>query len=48
MYLVIKEIAPMASDVVIVTASLTKDMTNSQEPLFRANALRALMAITEV
>ncbi|KAL4704311.1 hypothetical protein ACJJTC_012887 [Scirpophaga incertulas] len=45
-YLSIKELSPMAQDVIIVTSSLTKDMTG-REDLFRAAAIRALCTITD-
>ena len=44
-YLGIKYLAPMAEDIIIVTSSLTKDMTG-KEDRFRASAIRALCAIT--
>ncbi len=43
----IKELAPIAEDVIIVTSSLTKDMTG-KEDLYRPAAIRALCAITDV
>lgn len=46
-YLGIKELASLAEDVIIVTSSLTKDMTG-QEDLYRAAAIRALCSITDV
>lgn len=46
-YLVIKELSPLAEDVIIVTSSLTKDMTGP-DPAFRGPAIRALCAITDV
>ncbi|XP_028177225.1 coatomer subunit gamma-2-like [Ostrinia furnacalis] len=45
-YLCIKELSPMAQDVIIVTSSLTKDMTG-KEDLYRAAAIRALCCITD-
>ncbi|XP_053624344.1 coatomer subunit gamma-like [Plodia interpunctella] len=45
-YLCIKELSSMAQDVIIVTSSLTKDMTG-QEDLYRAAAIRALCSITD-
>jgi coatomer protein complex subunit gamma len=47
MYLVIKGMAPIADDVIIVTSSLTKDMTGKNEN-YRAGAIRALTQITDV
>lgn len=46
-YLVIKELSSMADDVIIVTSSLTKDMTG-KEDLYRAAAIRTLCKITDV
>lgn len=45
-YLCIKELSGMAQDVIIVTSSLTKDMTG-KEDLYRAAAIRALCSITD-
>ena len=45
-YLGIKELSPIAEDVIIVTSSLTKDMTG-KEDLYRAPAIRALCSITD-
>ncbi|XP_046742906.1 coatomer subunit gamma [Diprion similis] len=45
-YLGIKELSPIAEDVIIVTSSLTKDMTG-KEDLYRAAAIRALCTITD-
>ncbi|XP_021940044.1 coatomer subunit gamma-2 isoform X3 [Zootermopsis nevadensis] len=47
MYLGIKELSTIAEDVIIVTSSLTKDMTG-KEDLYRAAAIRALCSITDV
>uniref|UniRef100_A0A5K3EIH4 Coatomer subunit gamma n=2 Tax=Mesocestoides corti TaxID=53468 RepID=A0A5K3EIH4_MESCO len=46
LYLVIKELSPYADDVIILTSSLTKDMTGS-EASFRAPAIRTLCKITD-
>lgn len=46
-YLGIKELSNIAEDVIIVTSSLTKDMTG-KEDTYRAPAIRALTAITDV
>lgn len=46
-YLGIKELSSIADDVIIVTSSLTKDMTG-KEDLYRAAAIRALCSITDV
>ncbi len=45
-YLGIKCLAPIAEDVIIVTSSLTKDMTG-KEDAYRASAIRALCTITD-
>ncbi|XP_041987111.1 coatomer subunit gamma-2-like [Aricia agestis] len=45
-YLCIKELSSMAQDVIIVTSSLTKDMTG-KEDMYRAAAIRALYSITD-
>ncbi|XP_011310488.1 coatomer subunit gamma [Fopius arisanus] len=45
-YLAIKELSSIAEDVIIVTSSLTKDMTG-KEDLYRAAAIRALCTITD-
>lgn len=46
-YLGIKDLAGIAEDVIIVTSSLTKDMTG-REDMYRAAAIRALCSITDV
>lgn len=45
-YLVLKELTPLADDVIIVMSSLTKDM-NSKTDIYRANAIRVLTGITD-
>jgi len=45
-YLGIKELSSIAEDVIIVTSSLTKDMTG-KEDCYRAAAIRALCTITD-
>ncbi|XP_067931298.1 coatomer subunit gamma-2-like [Watersipora subatra] len=45
-YLVIKDMAEIAEDVIIVTSSLTKDMTGKEDQ-FRGPAIRALCKITD-
>lgn len=45
-YLGIKELSSIANDVIIVTSSLTKDMTG-REDMYRAAAIRALCCITD-
>jgi coatomer protein complex subunit gamma len=47
-YLVIKELAHIAEDVIMVTSSLTKDMNAKSDVIYRANAIRALCKITDV
>ena len=46
-YLAIKEMSQIADDVIIVTSSLTKDMTGKEEQ-YRASAIRALCSIIDV
>uniref|UniRef100_A0A8C5EMH8 Coatomer subunit gamma n=1 Tax=Gouania willdenowi TaxID=441366 RepID=A0A8C5EMH8_GOUWI len=45
-YLTIKELANLSEDVIIVTSSLTKDMTG-KEDVYRGPAIRALCRITD-
>ena len=45
-YLSIKEMSKIANDVIIVTQSLTKDMTGKEDQ-YRASAIRALCMITD-
>jgi coatomer protein complex subunit gamma len=45
-YLAIKELSGIAEDVIIVTSSLTKDMTGKEDN-YRGAAIRALCAITD-
>jgi coatomer protein complex subunit gamma len=45
-YLGIKSLSTIAEDVIIVTSSLTKDMTG-KEDMYRASAIRALCTITD-
>ena len=45
-YLGIKDLSNIAEDVIIVTSSLTKDMTG-KEDAYRASAIRALCTITD-
>uniref|UniRef100_A0A915DV57 Coatomer subunit gamma n=1 Tax=Ditylenchus dipsaci TaxID=166011 RepID=A0A915DV57_9BILA len=45
-YLAIKELSNISSDVIIVTSSLTKDMTG-REDVYRPSAIRALCRITD-
>lgn len=46
LYLCIKEMANIANDVIIVTSSLTKDMTGKEDS-YRGPAIRALCRITD-
>lgn len=46
-YLVIKELSTVAEDVIMVTSSLTKDMTAKADAVYRSNAIRALCKITD-
>lgn len=47
-YLVIKELATSAKDIIMVTSSLTQDINCSKyESTYRANAIRALCKITD-
>ena len=45
-YLAIKELSEIADDVIIVTSSLTKDMTGKEDN-YRAPAIRALTCIVD-
>ena len=45
-YVVIRELATLADDVIIVTSSLMKDLTGKQE-LLRSGALRALCTVID-
>ena len=46
-YVAIKALADISEDVIIVTSSLTKDMTGKEDG-YRAPAIRALCAITDL
>ncbi|KAL4398885.1 coatomer subunit gamma [Malassezia pachydermatis] len=46
-YLAIKELAPYAQDVIMVTASIMKDMQPNTEVVYRPNAIRALMRVID-
>lgn len=46
-YLAIKEMSKIADDVIIVTSSLTKDMTGKEDQ-YRASAIRALVSVIDV
>ena len=47
-YLAIKELALTAEDVIMVTASIMKDMQPNSEVIYRPNAVRALCRIIDV
>lgn len=47
-YLVIKELADTAEDVIMVTSSIMKDTAVGSDVLYRANAIRALCRIIDV
>ena len=47
MYVTIKEMSTVANDVIIVTSSLTRDMTGKEDS-HRGPAIRALCKITDV
>ncbi|KAG8910243.1 coatomer subunit gamma [Tulasnella sp. 408] len=46
-YLTVKELATMAEDVIMVTASIMKDMQPNSEVVYRPNAIRALCRIID-
>ncbi|KAG6842399.1 hypothetical protein C0991_007529 [Blastosporella zonata] len=46
-YLAIKELAVSAEDVIMVTASIMKDMQPNSEVIYRSNAIRALSRIID-
>ena len=48
MYLVFKELASSASDVIMMTQSIMKDTGVGSEVLYKANAIRALCRIIDV
>ena len=47
-YLIIKELASTAEDVIMVTSSIMKDTAVGSDVLYRANAIRALCRIIDV
>ena len=47
-YLAIKELSTTAEDVIMVTASIMKDMQPNSEVIYRPNAIRALARIIDV
>lgn len=48
MYLVFKELASAASDVIMITQSIIKDTGVGGDVLYKANAIRALCRIIDV
>ena len=48
MYLVLKELASSADDVIMVTSSIMKDTAVGSDVLYRANAIRSLCRIIDV
>lgn len=47
-YLIIKELANTAEDVIMVTSSIMKDTAVGSDVVYRANAIRALCRIIDV
>lgn len=47
-YLIIKELAHTAEDVIMVTSSIMKDTSVGSDVLYKANAIRALCRIIDV
>ena len=47
-YLAVKELAATAEDVIMITASIMKDMQPNSEVIYRPNAIRALCRIIDV
>ena len=47
-YLIIKELANTAEDVIMVTSSIMKDTSVGSDVLYKANAIRALCRIIDV
>lgn len=48
MYLIFKELASSASDVIMMTQSIMKDTGVGSDVLYKANAIRALVRIIDV
>lgn len=46
-YLVLKELAGTADDVIMATSSIMKDASVSSDVLYRANAIRALCRVID-
>jgi coatomer subunit gamma len=47
-YLIIKELAHTAEDVIMSTSIIMKDMSVGSDVIYRANAIRALCRIIDV
>ena len=47
-YLVLKELAQTAEDVIMSTSIIMKDMSVGSDVIYRANAIRALCRIIDV
>lgn len=47
-YLIIKELANTAEDVIMVTSSIMKDTSVGSDVLYKPNAIRALCRIIDV
>ena len=48
MYLIFKDLAGSASDVIMVTQSIMKDTAEKSDVLYKANAIRALCRVIDV
>lgn len=48
MYLILKELASEADDVIMVTSSIMKDTSVGSDVIYRPNAIRALCRIIDV
>ena len=48
MYLILKELASEADDVIMVTSSIMKDTAVGSDVIYRPNAIRALCRIIDV
>jgi len=48
MYLAMKELAPAADDIIMVTSSIMKDTAVGSDVVYRPNAIRALCRIIDV
>jgi coatomer protein complex subunit gamma len=47
MYLIFKELASSAEDIIMVTSSIMKDTAVGSDVIYRANAIRALARIID-